>query len=445
MKKARLSLIFMLLCFAVCTAVSLGMLFAPAQPRANEILSAAPRIRTEAGVNVRFLSDLSDYISDRFFLRQELITARNALYALLGGPASADVLAGADGWLYYAPTLDDYTGLGAMDDAELASAVRNLSLMQEYCEAQGARFLFVPVPNKNSLYDAAMPDLGAKAQEHSAERLLRALEGRGVACLDLFSLFRGQPEILYFAHDSHWTAKGAALAADAINAALGRSSAYFAADFSAQTPHTGDLYEMRYPAGRDGETDGVYPDALRYTRAGSDTRPDSITINTSGGSAGSLLMFRDSFGNALYPYLADSFAAARFSRATAYDLAQTERLGADCVVVELVERNLRYLLRFFPVMPAPARTLALPPAVSGSVTLTAPEAQPALSGYTAYSGTLPEAYAGAPVYLICGDAAYEAFTGGDGSFQARLPEDQTPSLVAVKNENTLIVFQADCA
>ena len=442
MKKEPFSLIFMILCFAVCVTASLGMLlFGPAQPRANERLAAAPKLRSEEGLNLHILSDISSYVSDRFFPRQELITARNALRAELGGPAEADVIAGRGGWLYYAQTLDDYTGVGAMTPAELGSAARNLALMQEYCDARDIAFLFVPVPNKNSLYDAAMPTVGAKAEEHSAQRLLRMLEGSGVRSLDLFPLFCAQSEPLYFAHDSHWNAKGAALAADAINAALGRSSAYFSAAFTGETPHTGDLFEMRYPAGRDPETDPVYPEPLRYERAGTDTRPDSITINTTGSGTGSLLMFRDSFGNSLYPYLADSFAAARFSRATAYNLSQTEQLGSDCVVVELVERNLRYLLEFCPVMPAPARVLPLPAPGPETVTLSVPEGQPALEGFVFYRGALPEGFAGAPVYLICGDTAYEAFTGGDGAFRAYLPEGQTPTLVAAYDEQTLTVFR----
>ena len=442
MKKEPVSLIFMILCFAVCVTASLGMLlFGPAQPKANERLAAAPKLQSDEGLNFAFLSDLSSYVSDRFFPRQALITARNSLRAKLGGPAEADVIAGRGGWLYYAQTLDDYTGVGAMTPAELASAARNLSLMQEYCDARDISFLFVPVPNKNSLYDAAMPDVGAKAEEHSARRLLRLLEDSGVRSLDLFALFRAQPEPLYFAHDSHWNARGAALAADAINTALGRSSAYFSAAFVEETPHTGDLFEMRYPAGHDPETDPVYPEPLRYERAGTDTRPDSITINTTGSGEGSLLMFRDSFGNSLYPYLADSFAAARFSRATTYNLSQAEQLGSSCVVVELVERNLRYLLNFCPVMPAPARDLTLPAPGPETVTLLTPEGQAAPEGCVLYRGVLPERFAGAPVYLICGDAAYEAFTGGDGSFQAFLPEGQTPTLAAAYAAQAMTVFQ----
>ena len=436
MKHERSDLLFLILCLACCAVLSLGMLFAgPAQPRANERLSARPALRTEDGLNLRYLSGLSDYISDRFFLRQELVTAHNRLLAGLGGGTANDVIAGADGWLYYAQTLDDYTGVGALSEPELDSAARNLYLMQEFCLQRGKTFLFVPTPNKNSLYDEAMPSFGVKAETHSAERLLERLDTLGVRYADLFSAFRAQPETLYFAHDSHWTTKGAALAADEINRALGRESGYFSADFSAAAAHTGDLFEMRYPAAEDPETDRVFGGALRYTREGSDTRPDSITINTAGSGTGALLMYRDSFGNTLYPFLADSFAAARFSRATAYNLAMADALGSDCVVVELVERNLRYLLRFTPVMPAPERAIPAPTVSVDTVTLAISAAATPLEGYTAWCGTLPDR-AGAQILLLCGETAYEAFTGGDGSFTAYLPAERTPETVAACADGT---------
>ena len=442
MQKKRFDLLYICVCLVLCAVLWLGMLLAgPAQAKANEVLTTKPVLRSDAGWNTRYLSDLADYVADRFFLRQELVTAHNRLLTALGGGEAADVIAGRDGWLYYAATLDDYTGAGALSDAELAAAARNLALMQEYCDARGIRFLFVPTPNKNSLYDAAMPSYGVKAQEHSAERLLRLLDAQGVANLDLFAAFRAQGETLYFAHDSHWNARGAALAADAINAALGRESDYFSGDFSGETAHSGDLFEMRYPAGHDGETDRVYGGALSYERAGSDTRPDSITINTTSQSDGTLLMFRDSFGNALYPYLADSFGAARFSRATAYNLTLTEKLGAKYVVVELVERNLRYLLRFTPVMPAPERTPAEAGPAVGTVALTCPEATPAISGCTLWRGTLPASEAGAQVCIRCGERAFAAFTGGDGTFSCYIPDGLTPDLAVAGSGEELHAYQ----
>ena len=436
MKKGkRASVCFAVCCLLLCAALSLGMLiFGPAEAGANERLAQKPKLSLKGKPNWSYLSQLADWVGDHFWLRQELITGRNGLAGLAGSSAVEDVILGRDGWLYYAPTLGDYTGTAALSEAELAAAAANLGLMAEYCRDRGLSFLFVPAPNKNSLYPEHMPGF-VPAGERDLSRLLALLPGENVPFADLSARFAAREETLYYAHDSHWTVQGAALAADGINAALGRESRYFAGDFSGTQRHDGDLYEMLYPAARDPETGPVYGGTLRYTREGTDTRPDSITINTAGEGSGSLLAYRDSFGNDLYPFLADSFAAARFSRSTVYDFAAAEKLGADTVLVELVERNLRYLLTYTPKMAAPLRDLSGGDETGGAVDL-ARSRESGPEGCAGYTGVLDPA--AGRTYLLCAGGCYEAFRLLDGGFFAWLPEGETPVRVLYRLGDRLL-------
>ena len=438
-KKSSSSLVFALVCLLLCAALSLGLVFfGPAEAGANQRLAQKPKLSTKSGVNWAYLSDLARYVGERFWLRQELISLRNSLVSLTGSSPVEDVLLGSEGWLYYAPTLGDYTGSKPMTEAELAACAWNLELMGAYCRDRGMDFLFVPVPNKNSLYPEHMPAAYPQAETHDAERLLALLRERQspTDTADLFTVFRAEAETLYYAHDSHWTQRGAALGADAILAALGRSSTYFADDFPARAQHDGDLYEMLCPAWQDLEHGPVYGGGLSYTREGTDTKPDAITINTSGGREGSLLCWRDSFGNDLYPYLADAFASARFSRSTTYDLTLAESLGADTVVIELVERNLRGLITNVPKMPALCLGgRIVPQAETGeTVALTLGKAGE-LEGHRLISGSVgPET---GRVYLVCGGLVYGAFRQADGGFAAWLPEGETPERVLYELDGTL--------
>ena len=349
MKKRILSLLFIVLFFAACLVPSVGLALTGGSPAgANEALAPKPRVQNRDGsFNADVLSDLSAYVDSRFSLRQESITVWAALNAaLLNTSATEDVLLGSDGWLYYAPTLPDYTRTEPMTDEELWSAAQTLYLIQEAVEAKGGQFLFTIAPNKNSLYDGHMPSLPREDAPSDAERLAVLLEEMGVHYLDLFAVFRAQGEELYFPTDSHWNGKGAALAADAILAALGREGGYFAGDFDTGT-HTGDLYEMLYPAGTDTDPDYVYAPGFTFTA--SSQNPDNITITTeSPAGQGELLLYRDSFGRNLYPYMAERYAAATFSRRTSYDPAPLPE-GGD-LVIELVERNLRYLNIYAPAL-----------------------------------------------------------------------------------------------
>lgn len=449
MKKNLPYAAFAALIFLLCLIPSLGML-APSrenQAGGNQALSRPPSLRdTEGNWNPKYLSQMQDYAGDNFYLRQEMITAWSALNARgLQSSITEDVVLGTDGWLYFADTLPDYVGLDPMTDREIFSAARNLSLMAEYCESQGARFLFTVAPNKNSLYWSNMPGLTLPSarKPHDAKRLQEALAGQGVGYLDLFALFRAQEETLYFKTDSHWNGKGAALAADAVNEALGRSSDYFAGPFSQEKVHKGDLYDMLYPAGSGLEADQVYGGELTIEYDAPIRSAENLTIMTHGGGEGSLLMFRDSFGNNLYPYLADSFDAALFSRSMPYRLDLVSQREADCVVAELVERNLRYLIQNVPVMPAPCRGAEKPEGftVYGSGVNFYVELSEDLPGYTLATFSparsfqnFPAPDADSPMLVSALDGNYyEAFLLEDGVAGLYLPEGVQPLGIAYRS------------
>ena len=419
MKKKLPAILFAAVFFIICVVPSAGFfIFGPAEAGANERLAARPSLTGRDGsINTEYLSGLSDYFAGRFFLRQEMITANNAITALAGSSAEDDVILGKNGWLYYADTLEDHTGAAALSDHELYAAAHNLALMQAYCEANGADFLFTLAPNKNSLYPENMPDYGAVNTLRDAQRLYALCDELAVDHLDLFAAFDAENEPLYFAHDSHWNSRGAALAADNILAAFGRESNYFSGDFSTEAAHSGDLFEMLYPAGTDTEKDFLYSPAIELEYEGSGIRPDSINIVAHGSGEGSLLAYRDSFGNNLYPYLADSFETARFSRSTAYDLADLE--GVDCVLIELVERNIGYLIDNIPLMPAPAAVNA--EWISTEAEYEREEAKNAPEGCVLVRGTLD--LEAENVYILSSGCAYQAFLLRGGRFAAYIPAE----------------------
>ena len=241
-KKAACAL-FTALILLACLVPSAGMLL-PREESAggNETLAALPGLYDRQGrLNTQYLSQLQRYAEDNHCLRQRMITLWSELNVrYLGASIAEDVVLGKDGWLYFGDTLPDYAGTAPMTDREIFSAARNLALIQEYCGSRGAEFLFTVAPNKNSLYPEHMPEITPAAGTGNAERLAAELERQGVNYLDLFALFRRREETLYFASDSHWNARGAALAADAVNGALGRSSRYFEGAFEPAS-HRGDL------------------------------------------------------------------------------------------------------------------------------------------------------------------------------------------------------------
>lgn len=410
MKKAKL--IFISIFIVLCLIPSVGMLiFGEAQPAANEVLTGRPSVTTRSGeLNLSFLSDVSDYIADRFAFRQELATAWAGVNAkLLGTSVEEQVILGSDGWLYFSDTLPDYMGQG-MSDTELRYLANDLALMQEYIVSQGKHFIFTIAPNKNSIYSEHMPEyIENRHSESNAARVGAYLDAAGVNYLELLDIL-GNEENLYYKTDTHWNSRGAALAADGLLNMLDRGGDYSTASFAVSEEHRGDLYEMLYPAGRATETATVYGGEFSYVCESDPNGGNAITIKTScDGGSGGLMCWRDSFGIALYPYLAQSFVAATFSRSADYNLTLAD--SADTVIIELVERNLSNILSREPTFPAPVRELSATANV-GTIAVDYDEAKSGvMSGYVRVSGELGADMLdpGGHVYIAAGDTAYEAY------------------------------------
>ena len=334
-----LSKIFIALFLALLLIPSVGMLLGfESAAGANEILSPPPRF------GIGMLNETADYVADRFALRQEMITLWSWLNEkLLHTSAQEQVLLGRDGFLFFSDTLDDYTGV-SLSDGELAQIAQRLRALQDSLEAEGKRFVFTIAPNKNSLYSEYMPRAIVNHHESAnAARLLPYLERYGVHYADLFAPL--SKELLYYRTDSHWTAEGAAVGADTILAALGRESGYAGHVFRTNGVHRGDLYEMLYPTlpGREAELADLT--GLHYTALNEVNGGNAVTISTENDQgSGRLLCWRDSFGIALYPYLADAFETATFSRAADYDLSRFADTEYDTVILEIVERSLPRLV-----------------------------------------------------------------------------------------------------
>lgn len=419
-----------------------GMLFTGASAaRANEVLTAKPSFTNKDGTfNFNCLNDLSDYFADHFAFRQELITAEAGLEAaVFGTSASEEVLLGKEGWLYYRVTLDDYQGQNLFTERESFAAARCLSLMDEYAAQNGTQLLFTVVPNKNALYPQSMPSFAVKnTQPGNPERLGKALQAEGVAYLDLYVVLSSQEVQLYQRLDSHWNNLGAALAHDAIMTSLGIPSEpyYDPAKFTVSETHEGDLYAMLYPAGTEKDIQYLPAWEWSFTYDKPIRSAEDQTIRTScAGKQVSLLMFRDSFGNTLYPFMAESFGTACFSRAMPYDLTTADAENADVIVIEIVQRNLRWLIERAPILPAPVREVTPPQTVTDlSFTCTCEKGSGDLFCYTGSLGSPIDPTS--PIYLLCDGTVYEASPAGEGegAFTAYLPvQSQTVQLLAMQN------------
>lgn len=322
-------------------------------------MASLPELWTAEGFNWNYLSEAGDYFTDHFAFREDIVAVNSGIRSEVFGVSSTDdVIVGKNGWLYYTATLDDYQHKNSVSERMLFNMAHNTALMQEYAEGLGKTFLFTVAPNKNTLYDENMPDrLRFRVAEKSdAARLGPWLARENVNYVNLFDLFEAQEEVLYYARDSHWNEKGAVLVYNAFLDACGKQHETYRDSKTVQkTDYFGDLELMLFPVGGRAETRLQYPIAGTWSYAEGETVEDQFIRTENGEGEGNLLMYRDSFGNSLLPYMAQAFSQAVFSRRVPYSMSDLVTCEPDVVIVEKVERHLPTLGTVPPLMSAPLR------------------------------------------------------------------------------------------
>ena len=344
MKKVLIAL-FCGIFFVSCAFFSLGMMI-PGASHAAEGAGDMPAFIGEDGINDDFGDEFETWFSKSFAFRSNVVDAFSDFREKVFATGNDQVIVGKDGFLFFADTVDAFTGIDPMTDDEIGSAADSLEALSEYAAAQGSRFVFAPAPDKNTVYPDMMPDRYKKGEAPSdMDRLFAELEVRGIDFVDLRPVLRSaaDDELIYHKLDTHWNAIGALYAFNEIMNFVGKDVPDFGERIEDHS-FVGDLAALLYP-GRTVYDDDItfdFSDKFIYTSAYSN--PMDLIISTRGAGDGRLLIFRDSFGSALIPYAAGTYSEVKFERANPYRIDLLSTFKADLVIVEVAERNLRDLI-----------------------------------------------------------------------------------------------------
>jgi len=392
-KKKLLYSIYSVAFVGMCLAPAILMPFTESEnSKENKLPSKAPKIKTEDGkLNFEFFSEFEDYFSEHFAFRESLVTLDGKLRSeLFGTSSNEDVIVGREGWLFYEPTAGDFMNCSVLSDRAVNNIIRNLLLLDDYCESQNALFTFTIAPNKNSIYPEFMPynyiesdnpgnyDKFLTAYSEIKEEWHKAVisSDGNVKIPEFFSFCDLRKTLLqskeaneapiYHKTDTHWNNIGALAARNALINLSDVTDGFHDSSWSIRNDWSGDLAEMLYPSDVPMDNQYYTDHEFKYQYSGRVRGLDDINIQTvcespsvtSGEPFKKLLMYRDSFGEAILPFMAESFSSAEFTRAVPYN---TSSITEDMfVVLEIVERNLGNLQKYAPVMPAPIYEESLP-------------------------------------------------------------------------------------
>jgi len=277
-------------------------------------------------------------------------------------PIPDSVIIGREGWLFlgdsHGDVLRESLGLERFHSDELQKIAKNLADRRAWLAKQGIKYYVAVAPNKHTLYPEYLPKrydhFRGESKFDQLKKYLRSSSDFELIDMKVEMLAVKTQERLFGRSDTHWNDLGALLAARTL---LHRIQVDFP---SIEVRKREDFVE---------ETVIIVPDLIRMLQLDDRHEKRSLRLRGKNGSSApvisengghrpyksrifnrdatsglKVLLFRDSFGIGLVPFVRESFDELLivFQHDLDKDLVKEEK--PDIVITELVERNIDFLM-----------------------------------------------------------------------------------------------------
>lgn len=367
--KKKILLIYIILFFVVISIPSVGMLWnKTTTSKEKKKLASFPSLIKDGSFNQKVFDEFDDYLADHFAYKEKLVTTNAILRsAIFNESAENQVIKGKDGYLFFRTGVENYQGEDVLTNRQVFNATQSLKLIQEYCDGNGIKFAFTIAPNKATLYPKYLPDKYSKriTTNNSLEKLTSSLKENNINYVDLVSPFKNNNEVLYHKLDSHWNNKGAILANNTILDYLNKPhDDYSDTAYTIKEDYSGDLYDMLYPSGTKKDKQVYYDYNQEFTiDSENNSFEDNFVKTTNPSKEGTVMVFRDSYGNSWSQFVAQEYNKGYFSRESGYNISYLNEYQCDTLIIEITERHLSSLQQYPPILSTPIRQISEKPKI----------------------------------------------------------------------------------
>jgi alginate O-acetyltransferase complex protein AlgJ len=328
----------------------------------KRFLASAPRLEAKLESGRTFPRAFDAWYDDHVGFRDTLIRSYALLKIELFGVSPTDTLVvGKSGWFFFGDpdALAQYRGVDPLSEAELARWAQVVRERRDWLAERGVAYLLVLVPDKHLVYPEFMPDqITRTGSEHPLDQLAAYLAREtDVPVLDLRApLLKEKPKTrVYHRTDSHWNDVGAYVGYTAILdrlrtlvPALADAVPTPAVQTRETTPGLGLASIVGLQRAYPEEVIGAQKSAPRSrpkpehraTYAERERTLQPLAHGVDDARLPRAVVFRDSFGNALIPYLSENFRRILYVWNRDVDPRVVEIEKPDVVIQEVVGRFL---------------------------------------------------------------------------------------------------------
>lgn len=331
--------------------------------REKRKLAPFPELKSEGKLNKNFFNEMNLYLEDRIGLKfqyKKLHEKLNDVYQV-ENDADKSGFIGKDGWLFANGDrlLENWQKTNRYTEEELSYYCSKIKNMKSWCEKRGIKFIFYVAPNKYEIYGEFYPFQPRPQGETLCEQIVSRLKNEGVDVIYprdfLLEKKRTEPFPIYYERDTHWNKLGAYYGSLSIVSRIkdffpGCALPSISYDFEKCDVPNGDLEPLIGTSSRlmtdykvRATVDGKELTGL-FQQENPQNDPKFFATRADERFP-RLVMFRDSFGNSLYPYLAPYFSRGeywwRFPAES--DKPYLRSFKPDLVIFEVVERHMQYV------------------------------------------------------------------------------------------------------
>ena len=319
--------------------------------REKRRLAVSPTLITENGINAAYGKNFESWFDDRFFLRKQIIHLFDKYRYSLSMNENRKALIGKNDWAFYKGdnSVSNYQNATLLSQDELEKITANLNDIQNFAKQNNQRFVFLIGPDKNKAYGEFFPEKYKKQRPDSESRTAQLLnylrlhsDVRAVYPLDVIKAGKDKG-LLYYKNDTHWNDLGAYLAYKEMMKAVGEPPVEVDFQPKVRGGGNGDISSMirlkksvysgiKYPT-------IATPLSGQCKTIGKTTLGNDNFLCTNPNKKGKAIVFRDSFTEALQPYLAETFNEVKlYWHHNIKDINPSELKQYDIIVLEAVER-----------------------------------------------------------------------------------------------------------
>jgi hypothetical protein len=320
-------------------------------PASNEKRQMAPFPQLKPGMSglKEYIAGLEACFNDHFGFRKRLIHWHNNWkYHLFRDQIGTEVIIGRDDWLFYTDgdMVEHYRGVRQFTPQDLLDWQRLLEHRRNWLAQRGIKYLFIVAPDKQSVYPEQLPTWLTKVRpDTKLDQFLAYMRAHStVDVLNLRPALRDARRIAptYFKTDTHWNLFGGFVACQEIVKDLSKLQPELQPpsleSFELENKLTsgGDLANL---LGLDNSEITEDNTILMVQKTNLPTL--EITTNTTKNPKAreSVIIFHDSFGNAIKPFLGSSFGKVVYMGQQELDAGLIEREKPNIVISEIVERE----------------------------------------------------------------------------------------------------------